>query len=221
MDHCTISARLNEIKAAPIILWAELTELVEEFGNDLPRDDLRMIIALIRDKLTAELAQAKTLITIRARHCDSVTARLQLLEQRLGKPTRDEGLDDTIADESELAEPLIDESELAELFTDELTEPKDFDSQSGDSLLTLQASPAVAVSRFSLYRDASSQANLDVPEDIVEQLRSYNRQYLTLGLDWKKKCEEAHQKIRQLMTERANEMQELYMMISEIPSGNK
>ena len=148
MDHCTISDRLNEIKAAPAILWAELTELVEEFGNDLPRDDLRMIIALIRDKLTAELAQAKTLITIRARHCDSVTARLQLLEQRLGKPTRDEGRDDTIADESE----------LVELFTDELTEPKDFDSQSGDSLLTLQASPAVAVSHFSLYRDASSQA---------------------------------------------------------------
>jgi hypothetical protein len=206
-----MSAVLKNIKAATFIPWAELSALLDDLGNGMRREDLRALIVIIRNKHTADLARAKTLIATRARHCESLTARLQLLEQR--------GANAVSQEERDTVSP--DESELLEIIGSESTEPKHFDFGSNHSVVTLQPSPVVAVSCFSLYRDTSCQANLETPEDVVAKLRSYNEQYLTLGLAWKKKCLETRQKFKDLMTERANEMQELCRMIDEAPWRRK
>jgi hypothetical protein len=98
-----------------------------------------------------------------------------------------------------------------------MTELKDFKFESDHSPLTLQRSPVVAVSYFSRYRNVSCQVKLEAPEDVVAELRSCNQQYLRLGLEWKKKCEEARQQIRQINTQRANEIHELYSLLWQEP----
>jgi len=197
------------------IPWALLNSLASTNSSDddkiLTRDQLRSIFTSFHEKYTKDLAQAKRLITKYAGHYDTLVARLQLLEQSFGNQLVDKSYDELNPGESDLAQMLECKP----------TETKIFDFHSDLSVLKLHQSPTVAVSCFSLYRDAASQVNLDAPDDLITKLRYYNQKYLTLGLAWKKKCEEAELRIKQLMTERVNEMQELSKLINDLPSQSK
>jgi hypothetical protein len=202
-----MSAVLKEVKAATFIPWARLNALLNDLGNGMRREDLRALIVLIRNKHTADLARARILIALRARHCESLTARLQLLEQRGENAVSEEGRDDVSPDESELVETIGSES----------TELKYFDFPANHPVVTLQPSPVVTVNCFSLYRDTACQAKLQTSDHGVARLRSCNEQYLSLGLAWKKKCLETRKKLKDLVTERANEIRELARIIEEAP----
>jgi hypothetical protein len=204
----TFEEQVQQVKSANFVPWKRLHQLLDACQSN--REQIHECLNLVCELYARDLTRVKCILAERARHCDSLIARLQFLEAQ-----ESQQLEPTIAQCAlETADP--EESALSRALTEECPASKVFDFDPSRSLLRLQPSGMVAIACYAVYHDEGAQTTFSDP---VAELQAQNQQNLALGLEWKRKYERAQEELKQIATERANEMQELYQMINSLPVG--
>jgi hypothetical protein len=194
--------QLQQLKSANFVPWQKLHKLLDACQSNPAQ--VHECLNLVRELYARDLAAVKSILAERARHCDSLVARLQYLEAQAPEPT-------VARSAMEVADP--EESALSRALAEECPANKVFDFDPARSLMRLQPSGIVAINCYAACHDEGVQTAFFDP---VADVQAQNQQYLALGLEWKRKYERAHEELKRITTERASEMQELYQLINSL-----
>lgn len=236
----------EKLKECEYIDWDILNSLAETMIQVDPEQgkSLQIIFSEIHKKYDQEMDTAKTIIESKSNALDIAIAKLQIMEekeyfQKSQEPSKEEVKEDEEIDSNDKEDTsfnfgdnqIIIEGEIEEEDSDE--DVFIFDAVDSDSTLTkLEDSyckgknPLSICSGIVIHKPFVNQTrmvkklmkDIEICREEVNNLRRQNNQYLSLGLDWKRKYRQQSQDMQKMMEDHYSEIRRL---VALLPSNVK
>jgi hypothetical protein len=197
---------LQEIREAAFVPWSRVEKAIRAclLTNDAAVS-MHLILTEIERHHQQDIQRVKHLIEARARHYDSVVARLQYLEGHCDNKNEEEDSQQT------------DSAETSDTQTSDWGEDdwevgsKVFSFNSSESLLRLQVSRPVSI--HCTFKEGEADQPIDAVQakkQKIEELKAQVAEYLSAGVAWKAKAEDVQVQLSELSRRHASAAARIY-----------
>ncbi|KAH0795184.1 hypothetical protein GPJ56_000860 [Histomonas meleagridis] len=197
----------EEIEEDEFVNWNEVMNVFQKLEQISPQigSGLIQLILHIKNQYEKDLGNAKSLLDTVSSNYDNTFAKLQLMEQQQNY-IKSSGA--AIAKKQKISET----EDLDDLFIYQPSISKEqgiFEFSQTD------------FTKFQKETKSTSTQTNDAAPQIIEELKKQNKQYLSYGLQFKKKYEETEKLLNNVLQDHAKEMEEIYKSIAAMGDGHQ